>query len=189
MCECQIECDKKIKNKNKNKEERDYTGKGNTEKEKKEKQNRIGLISNCYGSVICHLYRFNSDFPLPNPTTTTTTVIMANPRFEELPDEEPKKTVVEEQEDDDSSDSEIEAGEGGAGGSTAIVHSRNEKKARKAIEKLHLQRVPGITRVTLRRPKNVSFHYSFIIDRASHRFQPFFSAPRHRATTAKMTGK
>ena len=114
---------------------------------------------------------------------------MANPRVEELPDEEPKKTVVEEQEDDDSSDSEIEAGEGGAGGATAVVHSRNEKKARKDIEKLHLQRVPGITRVTLRRPKNVSFHYSFIIDRASHRFQPFFSAPRHRATTAKMTGK
>ena len=84
---------------------------------------------------------------------------MANPRVEELPDEEPKKTTVEEQEDDESSDSEIEAGEGGAAGTTAVVHSRNEKKARKAIEKLHLQRVPDITRVTLRRPKNVSCHY------------------------------
>lgn len=82
---------------------------------------------------------------------------MANPRVEELPDEDPKKTTVEEQEDDDSSDSEIEAGEGGPAGSSAIIHSRNEKKARKAIEKLHLQRVQGITRVTLRRPKNVSY--------------------------------
>ncbi|OTB03989.1 hypothetical protein M426DRAFT_321282 [Hypoxylon sp. CI-4A] len=82
---------------------------------------------------------------------------MANPRVEELPDEEPKKVSVEEQEDDDSSDSEIEVGEGGAGGSTAVVHSRNEKKARKAIEKLHLTRVTGITRVTLRRPKNILF--------------------------------
>ncbi|KAI1643612.1 nascent polypeptide-associated complex, alpha subunit [Daldinia loculata] len=82
---------------------------------------------------------------------------MANPRVEELPDEEPKKVSVEEHDDDDSSDSEIEVGEGGASGSTAVVHSRNEKKARKAIEKLHLTRVTGITRVTLRRPKNILF--------------------------------
>ncbi|KAI0595250.1 nascent polypeptide-associated complex, alpha subunit [Biscogniauxia sp. FL1348] len=82
---------------------------------------------------------------------------MANPRVEELPDEEPKKVSVEEQEDDDSSDSEIEAGESGPTGSTAVIHSRNEKKARKAIEKLHLTRVSGITRVTLRRPKNILF--------------------------------
>ncbi|KAI0201781.1 nascent polypeptide-associated complex, alpha subunit [Astrocystis sublimbata] len=82
---------------------------------------------------------------------------MANPRVEELPDEEPQKVNIEEQDDDDSSDSEIEAGESGPTGSSAIVHSRNEKKARKAIEKLHLTRVPGITRVTLRRPKNILF--------------------------------
>lgn len=82
---------------------------------------------------------------------------MANPRIEELPDEEPKKTVVEEVEDDDSSDSEVETGDANLpAGSTAVVHSRNEKKARKAMEKLHLIRVEGITRVTLRRPKNVS---------------------------------
>jgi nascent polypeptide-associated complex subunit alpha len=37
-----------------------------------------------------------------------------------------------------------------------VIHNRNEKKARKALEKLHLTRIPGITRVTLRRPKNVS---------------------------------
>lgn len=85
---------------------------------------------------------------------------MANPRVEELPDEEPKKVNVEEQEDDDSSDSEIEAGDSSLpAGSTAVIHSRNEKKARKAMEKLHLTRIQGITRVTLRRPKNVSLHY------------------------------
>ncbi|KAI2617067.1 nascent polypeptide-associated complex, alpha subunit [Hypoxylon sp. NC1633] len=82
---------------------------------------------------------------------------MANPRIEELDDDEPKKVSVEEHDDDDSSDSEIDVGEGGAAGSTAVVHSRNEKKARKAIEKLHLTRVTGITRVTLRRPKNILF--------------------------------
>lgn len=81
---------------------------------------------------------------------------MANPRVEELSDEEPKKVTVEEQ-DDDSSDSEIEAGDSSLpAGSTAVIHSRNEKKARKAMEKLHLTPIKGITRVTLRRPKNVS---------------------------------
>ncbi len=82
---------------------------------------------------------------------------MANPRIEELPDDDFKKATVEEQEDDSSDESEIEAADSSIPvGSTAVVHSRNEKKARKAMEKLHLIRVEGITRVTLRRPKNVS---------------------------------
>ncbi|KAK1460827.1 NAC domain-containing protein [Colletotrichum paranaense] len=83
---------------------------------------------------------------------------MANPRVEELPDDETKKVSVEEHEDE-SSDSEIEGedAEGLPSGSTAVIHSRNEKKARKALEKLHLTRVQGITRVTLRRPKNILF--------------------------------
>lgn len=84
---------------------------------------------------------------------------MSNPRIEELPDEEPQKKGAEVEEASDSSDSEPEAtGEGEAtipGGASVAVHSRNEKKARKAIGKLGLKHVPGITRVTLRRPKNV----------------------------------
>ncbi|KAK3336464.1 nascent polypeptide-associated complex, alpha subunit [Cercophora scortea] len=82
---------------------------------------------------------------------------MANPRVEELPDEEVKRPTVEELDDDSSDESEAEAGDSSLHGSTAVVHSRNEKKARKSIEKLHLIRVPGITRVTLRRPKNILF--------------------------------
>ncbi|KAF1348810.1 NAC domain-containing protein [Delphinella strobiligena] len=81
---------------------------------------------------------------------------MSNPRIEELPDEEQKKVDVEEAED--SSDFEGEAGEGSIpAGSSVTVHSRNEKKARKAIAKLGLKKVEGITRVTLRRPKNILF--------------------------------
>ena len=77
---------------------------------------------------------------------------MADPRVEELPDEEVPKTNVE-----DGSSSESEAGEEPTipGGANVTIHSRNEKKARKAIGKLGLKHVPGITRVTLRRPKNV----------------------------------
>ena len=35
------------------------------------------------------------------------------------------------------------------------IQSRSERKARKALLALGLKRVPSITRVTLRRPKNV----------------------------------
>ncbi|PHH83590.1 hypothetical protein CDD82_6618 [Ophiocordyceps australis] len=82
---------------------------------------------------------------------------MANPRVEELPDDETQNPTVEHEDSSDESDAE-EAGEGSLpAGSTAVIHSRNEKKARKALEKLHLTRVTGITRVTLRRPKNILF--------------------------------
>lgn len=82
---------------------------------------------------------------------------MANPRVEELPEDEPTQQVTVDEDDDNSSDSEVEAGDNLPAGSSAVIHSRNEKKARKAIEKLHLTRIPGITRVTLRRPKNILF--------------------------------
>lgn len=87
---------------------------------------------------------------------------MSNPRIEELPDEEPETkkegTTAEDAAEDSSSDSDNEAGGEAAipAGSAVAVHSRNEKKARKAIGKLGLKHVPGITRVTLRRPKGVS---------------------------------
>ena len=83
---------------------------------------------------------------------------MSNPRIEELPDDPPTGEAAEAENASSSSDSEPEAGEVGEGpgaGSSVTVHSRNEKKARKAISKLGLKHVPGITRVTLRRPKNV----------------------------------
>lgn len=89
---------------------------------------------------------------------------MSNPRIEELPDDPPVKKGAEIDDASDSSDSdepEAAGGEGDSGipaGSLVQVHSRNEKKARKSIAKLGLKHVPGITRVTLRRPKNVSYN-------------------------------
>ena len=91
---------------------------------------------------------------------------MSDPRIEELPDdvdetkEETKKTTAEDASDSsDLSEAEETTKDGEAtipAGSSVAVHSRNEKKARKAIGKLGLKHVPGITRVTLRRPKGVS---------------------------------
>ena len=86
---------------------------------------------------------------------------MSNPRIEELPDDPPAKKGADVDDASSSSDSEPEAAGGEeigiTGGSSVTVHSRNEKKARKSIAKLGLKHVPGITRVTLRRPKNVSY--------------------------------
>lgn len=89
---------------------------------------------------------------------------MANPRVEELPDEPEKKEAgVEDAEDSSDESGEEAGGEGAEGeanipaGASVAVHSRNEKKARKAIAKLGLKHVEGITRVTLRRPKNILF--------------------------------
>lgn len=82
---------------------------------------------------------------------------MSSSRIEEIPDnEEVPKTTVEDVGDSSESEAEAEAEEPSIpGGAAVTVHSRNEKKARKAIGKLGLKHVPGITRVTLRRPKNV----------------------------------
>lgn len=84
---------------------------------------------------------------------------MADPRVEEVPDEEPTKQV-----EGAGDSSESEAGDEPTipGGAAVTIHSRNEKKARKAIGKLGLKHVPGITRVTLRRPKNVCFPATWI---------------------------
>ncbi|KAI4196624.1 MAG: hypothetical protein LQ350_006447 [Teloschistes chrysophthalmus] len=88
---------------------------------------------------------------------------MSNPRIEELPDDPPEKKGPEVEDASSSSDTdepEAAGGEGESGipaGSAVTVHSRNEKKARKSIAKLGLKHVPGITRVTLRRPKNILF--------------------------------
>ncbi|EEH09320.1 nascent polypeptide-associated complex subunit alpha [Histoplasma capsulatum G186AR] len=82
---------------------------------------------------------------------------MSSSRIEELPDDDVPKATVEDAAD--SSESEVEGAEEPTipGGAAVTVHSRNEKKARKAIGKLGLKHVPGITRVTLRRPKGILF--------------------------------
>lgn len=84
---------------------------------------------------------------------------MSESRIEELPDdveEEVKKTTAEDASDSSDSDDAGEEEGNIPAGSSVAVHSRNEKKARKAIGKLGLKHIPGITRVTLRRPKGVS---------------------------------
>jgi hypothetical protein len=84
-------------------------------------------------------------------------------KIEEITDDAPVNQPTVEEADSDSDDSHAghdhgDHGEHGASipaGSSVSVHSRGEKKARKALAKLGLKQITGITRVTLRRPKNV----------------------------------
>ncbi len=84
-------------------------------------------------------------------------------KIEEITDDAPANQPTVEEAESDSDDSHAghdhgdhaDHAEGIPAGSSVSVHSRGEKKARKALAKLGLKQVPGITRVTLRRPKNV----------------------------------
>jgi hypothetical protein len=118
------------------------------------------LGSKNFGLNLCFFRQLYSTSSNTNDSLGSDTEIMANPQIEELPDDAPTgKAEVEDA--SSSSESEAEAGETAESpgvGSSVTVHSRNEKKARKAIAKLGLKHVPGITRVTLRRPKNVCQH-------------------------------
>ena len=62
---------------------------------------------------------------------------------------------IEEIDDDNDSDDAAEGQEGEGLGGAGKNQSRAEKKARKALAKLGLKPVSNITRVVIRRPKNV----------------------------------
>ncbi len=50
---------------------------------------------------------------------------------------------------------ELETAEAGEGGDDSKKQNRSEKKARKAMAKLGLKVVPGITRMTMKKSKTV----------------------------------
>ena len=86
-------------------------------------------------------------------------------KIEEINDDAPVNQPTVEEADSDSDDSHAghdhgDHSESIPAGSSVSVHSRGEKKARKALAKLGLKQITGITRVTLRRPKNVSYFYN-----------------------------
>ncbi|TQD94516.1 hypothetical protein C1H46_019761 [Malus baccata] len=64
----------------------------------------------------------------------------------------------EDDEDDDEDDDDKE--DGAQGGSGASKQSRSEKKSRKAMLKLGMKPVTGVSRVTIKRTKNILFFIS-----------------------------
>ncbi|XP_010251322.1 PREDICTED: nascent polypeptide-associated complex subunit alpha-like protein 4 [Nelumbo nucifera] len=74
--------------------------------------------------------------------------------------EDVKDDEEEDDDDDDDDDDEKEdgpEGEQGAGANESSKQSRSEKKSRKAMLKLGMKPVTGVTRVTIKRTKNILF--------------------------------
>jgi len=77
------------------------------------------------------------------------------PLVEDLKDDD--KDDDDEDDDDDDEDDKEDDAQGGAEGSK---QSRSEKKSRKAMLKLGLKPVTGVSRVTIKRTKNILFFIS-----------------------------
>ncbi|XP_031095528.1 nascent polypeptide-associated complex subunit alpha-like protein 2 [Ipomoea triloba] len=82
-----------------------------------------------------------------------------------LNDDEPEPVVedVKEEDDHDDEDSDEDDGDkedGPLGGNESSKQSRSEKKSRKAMLKLGMKPVPDVSRVTIKRTKNILFFIS-----------------------------
>ncbi|KAL4574719.1 hypothetical protein LXL04_021555 [Taraxacum kok-saghyz] len=78
-------------------------------------------------------------------------------------DDHPIVEDVKEEDDhdnEDSDDDEDDKEDGAQGGSESSKQSRSEKKSRKAMLKLGMQLVLGVSRVTIKRTKNMMFFIS-----------------------------
>ncbi|CAA2985763.1 nascent polypeptide-associated complex subunit alpha-like protein isoform X2 [Olea europaea var. sylvestris] len=84
--------------------------------------------------------------------------IMAAQLEQQKLDEEP---IIEDDDDDDEEDDEEDDHEEGAEGdgdaSGRSKQSRSEKKSRKAMLKLGMKPIPGVSRVTVKKSKNILF--------------------------------
>ncbi|ONI25774.1 hypothetical protein PRUPE_2G319900 [Prunus persica] len=66
----------------------------------------------------------------------------------------------EDDEDDDDDDDDDDKEDGAQGGNESSKQSRSEKKSRKAMLKLGMKPVTGVSRVTIKRTKNILFFIS-----------------------------
>lgn len=87
----------------------------------------------------------------------------AAPKAEEQQDDEApvvedvKEDEDEDEDDDDDDDADDDDADGGAGATEGTKQSRSEKKSRKAMMKLGMKPVTGVTRITIKRAKNILF--------------------------------
>ena len=76
---------------------------------------------------------------------------------DDAPVVEDAKDDDDDEEDDDDDEDEDEDGEQGAIGNEGSKQSRSEKKSRKAMMKLGMKPVTGVSRITIKRAKNILF--------------------------------
>jgi len=78
------------------------------------------------------------------------------PKVEEVVDDEVEAEEAEESSTDEDMPN-LEAADGDKGEGGAGKQNRSEKKSRKAVQKLGMKPVPGISRVTVKKSKNILF--------------------------------
>jgi len=71
--------------------------------------------------------------------------------------EDEKDDDDDDEDEDEDDDLEEAQGEDGVAGSNRSKQSRGEKKSRKAMQKLGMKPVTGVTRVTIKKSKNILF--------------------------------
>ncbi|XP_074562592.1 nascent polypeptide-associated complex subunit alpha-like protein 1 [Curcuma longa] len=85
-------------------------------------------------------------------------LLAAHLEQQNIDNDEPVVEDDEEDDDDDDDDDDKEDAEGQEGdGSERSKQSRSEKKSRKAMLKLGMKPVPGVSRVTVKKSKNILF--------------------------------
>ncbi|KMT16469.1 hypothetical protein BVRB_3g050890 isoform A [Beta vulgaris subsp. vulgaris] len=94
---------------------------------------------------------------MPGPTIEELQKPISLEEEEEIVVEDVKEDEHEDDDEDDDDDDEDDATPGSAEGSK---QSRSEKKSRKAMLKLGLKPITGVTRVTIKRAKNILFFIS-----------------------------
>ncbi|XP_047178994.1 nascent polypeptide-associated complex subunit alpha-like protein 2 [Vigna umbellata] len=82
------------------------------------------------------------------------------PQDDDAPLVEDVKDEADDDEDDDDDDDEDDKEDGAQGSAEGSKQSRSEKKSRKAMLKLGLKPVTGVSRVTIKRTKNILFFIS-----------------------------
>jgi len=93
----------------------------------------------------------------PDPTPAKETPEKKDGAVEEMEEEDDDEIPELEDVTTDAGAAGAAAGAGGEPGAGRGKPSRNEKKARTALQKLGLKSVPGIWRVTIKKSKNVPF--------------------------------
>ncbi|KAI4319939.1 hypothetical protein MLD38_033475 [Melastoma candidum] len=82
------------------------------------------------------------------------------PKGEEVVVEDVKEEDKDDDEEDDDDDEDDDKDDGTPGANGSSKQSRSEKKSRKAMLKLGMKPVTGVSRVTIKRTKNILFFIS-----------------------------
>ncbi|KAI3514438.1 hypothetical protein L1887_12841 [Cichorium endivia] len=95
-----------------------------------------------------------SHFLLTMTAQTQEELLAAHLEQQKIDHDEP---LIEDEEDDDEDDDEEDEVEGLGDASGRSKQSRSEKKSRKAMLKLGMKPIPGVSRVTVKKSKNILF--------------------------------